>query len=87
VNSCVHLLMDAVNPVRFMEKLRKAAVSRTEWFGEGRERRAEDSSAILVDCPNRISYSNLAMSIRFWVVLGGRLAFSSPKNAMGMEWR
>ena len=26
VNSCVHFLIDAVNPVRFMEKLRKAAV-------------------------------------------------------------
>jgi len=45
VNSGVHFLMDAVDPVRFMEKLREAGVSQTERFGEGREHRAEDAAS------------------------------------------
>ena len=45
VNSGVHFLMDAVDPVRFMEKLREAGVSQTERFGEGRENPAEDAAS------------------------------------------
>jgi Saccharopine dehydrogenase NADP binding domain len=40
VNNGVHFLMDAVDPVTFMEELRKAGVSQTEWLCEGLEHRA-----------------------------------------------
>ena len=44
VNNGVHFLMDAVDPVAFMEELRKVGVSQTESFSEGREQRAEDAA-------------------------------------------
>lgn len=44
VNNGVHFLMDAVDPVTFMEELRKVGVSQTESFSEGREQRAEDAA-------------------------------------------
>jgi saccharopine dehydrogenase-like NADP-dependent oxidoreductase len=44
VNSGVHFLMDAVDPVTFMGELRKAGVSQTEWSSEGPEHRAEDAA-------------------------------------------
>jgi hypothetical protein len=40
VNNGVHFLIDAVDPVTFMEELRKAGMSQTEWLCEGLEHRA-----------------------------------------------
>lgn len=44
VNEGVNFLVDAVDPVTFMEELRKVGVSQTESFSEGREQRAEDAT-------------------------------------------
>ena len=44
VSNGVNFLMDAVDPVTFMEELRKVGVSQTESFREGREQRAEDAA-------------------------------------------
>jgi hypothetical protein len=44
VNNGVHFLMDAVDPVTFMEELRKVGVSQTESFSDGREQKAEDAA-------------------------------------------
>ena len=41
----VHFLTDAVDPVTFMEELRKVGVSQTESFSEGPEQRVEDAAS------------------------------------------